>query len=71
MKAENVGLMNREPGKPFQETMVTIGDSLSDLASSDHAEDGENEDDHETEQALLSKDDQRGWVMGTITKMVK
>jgi len=69
-KAENVGFKNREPQKTFLEKMVAIGDTLSDLVSSDHAEDGEDEDDEETEQGQLSEDDTPGWVMGTITKMV-
>jgi len=51
--------------------MVAIRDSLSDLASSDDGEDGEDEDDEETKQGKLSKDDEAGWVMGTITKTVQ
>jgi len=51
--------------------MVAIGDSLSDLASSDEGEDGEDEDDEETEQGKLSEDEEPGWVMGTITKTVQ
>ena len=47
---------------------VAIGDSLSDLASSDDVEDAEDEDDEETEQGKLSKDDEPGCVMGTIAK---
>jgi hypothetical protein len=50
--------------------MASIGDSLSDLASSDDGEDGEHEDE-ETEQGKLSKDDKPGWMMGTISKMVQ
>ena len=69
--AEIVGLMNREPEKSFDEMMVAIGDSLSDLASSNDGEDGEDEDDEETEQGKLSEDDKPGWVMGTITKTVQ
>jgi hypothetical protein len=46
-----------------------IGASLSDLASSDDEEDGE--DDEDTEQGKLSEDDEPGWVMGTISKMVQ
>jgi len=68
---ENVGLTNREPEKTFQEVMVAIGKSLSDLASSDDGEDGEDEDDETTEQGKLSKDDETGWAMGTITKTVQ
>ena len=51
--------------------MVSIGDSLSDLESFDDGEDGEYEDDDETEKCQLSKDDQPGWVMGTIMKTVQ
>jgi hypothetical protein len=47
-----------------------IRHSLSDVASSDDGEDGENEDEEETDQGKLSKDDEPGWLMGTITKMV-
>jgi len=49
-----------------------IGDSLSNLESSDDAEDGDDEDDDEkdTELGKRSKDDEPGWVMGTITKTV-
>jgi len=50
--------------------MVTLGDSLSDLASTDDGEDGEDEDE-DTEQDKLSKDDEPSWVMGTITKTVR
>jgi len=69
--AEIPGLKSREPEKMFKEMLVAIGDSLSDLASSDDGEDGEEEDDEETEQGNLSEDDEPGWVMGTITKMVQ
>jgi hypothetical protein len=65
--AEIVGLTSREPETTFEEMMAAIGDSLSDLASSDDGEDGEDEDE-ETEQGKLSKDDEPGWVMGTISK---
>jgi len=70
-QAEIVGLTFREPEETFEEMLVAIGDSLSDLASSDDGEDGEEEDDEETEQGNLSEDDEPGWVMGTITKMVQ
>jgi hypothetical protein len=65
--AEIAGLMSREPEKALKEMLVAIGDSLSDLASSDDGEDGEDEDDNETVQGNLSEDDEPGWVMGTIT----
>jgi len=69
--AEIAGLTYREPEKMFEEMLVAIGDSMSDLASSDDGEDGEEEDDEETEQGKLSEDDEPGWVMGTITKTVQ
>jgi hypothetical protein len=71
MNTEIAGLMSRESKKTFQEKLVIIGDSLSDLARSDDGEDGEHEADQETEQGKLSEDDKPGWVMGTITKTVQ
>jgi len=68
--AEIAGLTSREPKKTVEEMMAAIGDSLSDLASSDDGEDGEDEEE-ETEQGKLSEDDEPGWVMGTITKTVQ
>jgi len=52
--------------------LKAIGDSLSDLASSEDEEDREDEDDDEenTELGKLSEDDEPGWVMGTISKTV-
>jgi hypothetical protein len=69
--AEIAGLMSRESEKMFVEMLVAIGDSRSDLASSNDGEDGEEEDDEETEHGNLSKDDEPGWVKGTITKTVQ
>jgi hypothetical protein len=69
--ADIAGLTSREPEKTFEEMLVAIGDSLSDLASSNDGEDGEEKDDEETEQGNLSEDDEPGWVMGTITKTVQ
>ena len=68
--AEIVELTSREPKMTFEEMMAAIGDSLSDLASSDDGQDGEDED-AETEQGKLSEDNEPGWVMGTITKTVQ
>jgi len=68
--AEIAGLTSREPEKWFEEMLIAIRDSLSDLASSDDGEDREDEDDEETEQGKLSEDDEPGWAMGTITKTV-
>jgi len=48
-----------------------LTDSLSDLASSEDEEDGEDkEDEQDKELDKLSKDDEPGWVMGTISKMI-
>jgi len=69
--AEIAGLTSREPEKTFVKISVAIGESLSDLASFDDGENGEDEDCEETEQGELSEDDEPGWVMGTITKMVQ
>ena len=69
--AEIVGLTSKEPKKTFEEMLVAIRDSLSDLASTDDGEYGEDEDDEETEQGNLSEDDQPGWVMRTITNTVQ
>jgi len=70
-QAEIAGLTSRVPEKTFEEMLVAIRDSLSDLASSDDGEDGEEEDDDETEQGNWSDDDKPGWVMGTIIKTVQ
>jgi len=68
--AEITGLTPRKPEKTVQEMMAAIGDSLSDLASSDNGEDGE-DDDEDTELGKLSEDDEPGWVMGTISNTVQ
>jgi len=71
MQAEIAGLTSREPEKTFEEMLVAIGDNLSDLASSDDGEVGEDKDDEETEQGKLSDDNEPSCVMGTITKTVQ
>ena len=58
--AENVGLTTREPEKTFEEMMVAIWDSLSNVASSGDGEDGEDEDDEGTEQSKLNNDGEDG-----------
>jgi len=69
---EKAGLTTREPEKTFEEMLNAIGDSLSNLASSDNEEDAEDEEeDDDTEQGKLSEDDEPGWVMGTISKSVQ
>jgi len=57
----------------FEEMLNAIGDSLSDLASSDDEEDVEDEeaDQDDTELGKLSEDDEPGRVMGTISKTVQ
>jgi len=71
MYAEIMGLINREPEKTFEEMVVAIGDRLSDVATSNDGENGEDECDEETEQGKLSEDDKPGWVMDRITKTVQ
>ena len=68
--AELAGLTSRNPEKTFEEMLVGIRYSRSDLASSDDVEDGEDEDDEENEKGKLSEYYEPGWVMGTITKTV-
>jgi len=65
------GVDNRRVRKTLLEVIFATGACLSDLAISDNEEDGEDEDDEETEQGKLSADDEPGWVMGTISKMVQ
>jgi len=69
---EKARLTTRQPGK----TLIMFnaaGDRLSDLASSDNQEDGQDEDydEEDTEPDKLSQDGKPGWVMGTISKMVQ
>lgn len=71
--ADISGLTARKPKKTFQKMLNAIGDSLSEVASSDHGEDGEdieyNEEDSEPGKA--SEDDKPGRVIGTITRPVQ
>jgi len=62
-----------KPETTCDEMSNAIGDSLSDLTSSEDDEDGHDEDDDEedTELGNLSDDDEPGWVMGTIPKTVQ
>jgi len=72
LTAENEWATTGKPETLFVEMLNAIGDSLSDLASSDEEQDGEGEEDDEddTELGKLSDDYEPGWVMGTITKTV-
>jgi hypothetical protein len=69
--AKIAGLLSRKSENTFEEMLVAIGDSLSDLASFHDGDDGEGEDDEETEHGKLSEDDEPSWVMGTINKTVQ
>jgi hypothetical protein len=64
--------MTTKPGTAFEEMLNTIGDSLSDLATSEDEQNGEDEKDNE-EDTKLGKlsDDEPGWVIGTISKKVQ
>jgi len=57
--AENTGVTTIMQEKKFEEMLNSIGDSLSDLASSNNEQDGEDEEDVEedTELGKLSDDD--------------
>jgi len=71
--AEKAGLTTTKPETTVKEMLNAIGESLSDLASSDDVEDGWNDDDDEKCPATgkLSEDDEHGWVMGTMSKTVQ
>ena len=69
--AENAELTTSKPEKTFHEMMVATGDNMSDIANTDDGEDGEDENDEDRDPGKLSEDDQPGWVMGTISKMVQ
>ena len=53
--------------------MNAIRDIPSDLATSANGEDGDDEDDDEedTRYRKLRKDDEPGWVMGSVSKTVQ
>jgi len=71
--AENVGATTGNPETTFEELLNAMGDSLSDLASSDEEQDGEDEeyDKDDTELGKLSDNDEPRWVMGTISKTIQ
>ena len=70
-RAEITGLTSRESETTFEGMRRVIGDTLSQLASSDDRENREDKEYEETEQCTLSEDDEPGWVMGTITTTVQ
>jgi hypothetical protein len=51
--------------------IVAIRDRLSHHASFDDKDDGEDADDEETGQGMLSEVDEPSWVIGTITNTVQ
>jgi len=71
--AENRGATTLKPKTTFEEMLNAIGDSLSDLASSDDEQDWEDEEHDEEDKELgkLCDDDDPGCVMGTITQTVQ
>ena len=73
MNVEKAGSTTTKPETTFEEMMNAIGDSLSDLASSDDEEDREDEDDDEEDSKLgkLSDESEPGSVMGTISETVQ
>jgi hypothetical protein len=73
MTAANRGATTGTRKTTFEDMLNMIGDSLSDLASSDDEQDGEDKKDDEDDTMLckISDDDEPGCVMGTITKRVQ
>jgi len=70
--AANVGWKIWQPEHTFVEMMLAIGDSLSDLASSNNEQDWEDDDEEDTELGQLSDDDEACWVVvGTIFETVQ
>lgn len=55
----------------FQDILVAIRDSLSNLANSNDGEDGEDANVEQTEQGPRSEDDKPSWVMGTLCRTVQ
>jgi hypothetical protein len=70
--AESVGGTTRKPDIMCEEMLNAIGDSLSDLATSDNEQDGEDQEDEEADTKLCKlSDDKSGWAMGKIFKKVQ
>jgi hypothetical protein len=70
---ESAGRTSRKPEPTCKEIFNAIGDSLSNLATSDDEQDGEDKEDDEDDTALgkLSVDHEPGWVMGIISKTLQ
>jgi len=71
--AEKRGSTTGQPNKSFEGMMNAITDSLSDVASSDDEEDGEDEavDDEDTVQGKQSQCGKPGRVMCTVSKTIQ
>jgi hypothetical protein len=71
--ATNGGATTGKYKTTIEEMSNAIRVSLSDLASSDDEQDGEDKDydEENTELGKISDDEEPGWVMGTITKTVQ
>jgi len=71
--AEPAGLTTTKHETTFKEMLIGIRNSLSDLASSDDGDYGENQEDDEEDPAggKHSENDEPGWVMSTISNMVQ
>ena len=71
--AEQAGLTTTKPKRPTEEMLNSTGDSLSNLASSDDGEDGENKPDNSEDPELgrLSEDEEPSSVMGKISTTVQ
>jgi len=67
--AEHAGLRITKPEIQFEEMLNAIRESLTDHASSNDGEEGEDKDDveHNPELGKPSEDDEPGWLMGTIS----
>ena len=70
---DNLGATTEQPKTRLQEVLNAFGDSLSDFASSDDEQNGENKEDdgNNTEHGKRSDDDKPGWVIGKISKTVQ
>jgi len=68
--AQNVGFTTREHQKHIQAIIIGLGVRMKNLATSDDAVYGLDEDEEYSELCRLSKDDKPGRVVGTTSKIV-
>ena len=71
--AESARATTRNSKTTYEGMLNAIGDTLSDVASSNDEQNEKDEEDdvEDTELGKLSDDDEPGWVMGTISKTVQ